>query len=78
MKYSFDMAIFGHVYGSVDAESEEQAKQKIDEETRVFSTIGDGDQKEDCEIEWEVKEPCHGNVCNAFGGGIEITEENDG
>lgn len=75
MKYSFDMAVYGHVFGSVDADSKEQAEQKIQEETRIFSTIGDGGHKEDCEVYWDVKEPCQGNVCNAYGGGIVITEE---
>lgn len=74
MKYSFDMAIYGHVYGYVEAENEEQAKEKIEEETCILATISDGETKEDCEIDWEVKEPCRGNVCNAYGGGVEIAE----
>lgn len=70
MNYYFDIAIQAHVCGEVEANSEEEAKEKIEQDLRLLPKI-DG---VDCDCEWEVKEPCRGNVCNFFGGGIELTQ----
>lgn len=68
-KYYFDIAIQAHIYGEVEADSEQEAKEKIELNLKLHPQIDDCD----CDFEWETKEPCRGNVCNFYGGGIEIT-----
>lgn len=73
MEYNFMAYVQGKVYGIVEANSEEEAKQKVEERLRINpEIIEDDDSKTECDIKWEIHEECHGNVCYFCGGGISL------
>lgn len=77
MNYYFETYVQAKVYGNIEAISEEDAREKINERLRIYPKLveDNGSETEYDDIDWEIHEECHGHVCNFYGGGINVEAE---
>lgn len=79
--FDFVADFCGTVYGSIEADSIEGAREKLQENLGLSPSLK-CDQNADMDSTWDFKPKCHGNCCS-FGGstddeyGIDITEEEE-
>lgn len=79
--YNFAVDICGTLYGSIEAESAEDAREKLAENLRINPTL-ECDKDAEIDSEWDFKSKCHGNCCSFCGStddeyGVDITEEEE-
>ena len=79
--YNFAADICGTLYGTIEAESAEDAREKLTENLRLIPSL-ECDKDAEIDSEWDFKPKCQGNCCS-FGGatedeyGVDITEEEE-
>lgn len=79
--FNFTVDFCGTLGGSIEAESAEDAREKLAENLRINPSL-ECDKDAEIYIEWDCKSKCHGNCC-AFTGatddeyGVDITEDED-
>jgi hypothetical protein len=79
--FNFVADICGTVYGEIEADTEELARGKIQENLRLPAVL-DCDKDAELNSEWDFKSKCHGNCC-AFSGntddeyGLDISLQED-
>lgn len=64
--YSFVADICGTLYGTIEAESAEEAREKLTENLRLIPSL-ECDKDADIDSEWDFKPKCHGNCCSLVG-----------
>ncbi len=79
--YNFTADFCGTMYGSIEAESEKDAREKLQDKLRIDAFLEEN-KDEAIDVEWEFKSKCHGNCCFFTGStedehGIDIEEEEE-